>query len=379
MRYTDERLDSLRLVGDPIPDRLIEELARDQSLAEVNRTMRHLVANDHPIPEELPDNVERWLHETDSLPDWADRARLDRGHAFFVEHGPMIALILSTASLVECYAAEKGCRALAFSYRLGQNAYRRIAETAQFLLRVMVPGALYEGGSGIPAVQKVRLMHSAIRFLIRQTGRWDEAALGVPLCQEDMLGTLMAFSYIPIRNLRRMGTQVSAVEAEDYFYMWRVLGEMIGVLPDALPASVAEGQEAWDRIAARHHCASEPGVAMTRALLEFHADVIPGTLFDNLIPAVIRWQVGDQIADWMAIPRTRWDRIVPHKAKLVRALDLLDRGSGRAADAMDRLALAYLDRRFFELNGYERTGFEIPTELRAAWHLLEPDAERGRG
>lgn len=86
-----------------------------------------------------------------------------------------IALILATAALAECYAARNGVKVLTFSYRLGQNAYRRVAESAQFVIPVMAPGGLYAGGQGIKAVQKVRLMHSAIRNLVEPSGRWHEA------------------------------------------------------------------------------------------------------------------------------------------------------------------------------------------------------------
>jgi hypothetical protein len=213
MRYNDTLLDSLRTVGDPIPDRIIEELARDGQINQVNQIMRQLFRNSHPVPSELPENIQAWLRSTDQLPAWVDKARLDRAATMFVEYGRCVPLILSTSSLVECYAARKGCKALSFSYRLGHNTKHRLAETAQFLLVVMTPGAFDENGGGIPAIQKVRLMHAAIRFLIRKSGRWNEADM-----DSDLPGGLAGnadglFAYCPAgspqvrRSIQRRGSK----------------------------------------------------------------------------------------------------------------------------------------------------------------------------
>jgi hypothetical protein len=371
VRYTDAVLDALRLVGDPIPDQIIAELDRDGQIDAVNRIMRELVTNDQQIPEELPDNIEFWLRDTAALPDWADRARLDRAAALFEEHGVTISLILATASLVECYAAVKGVKVLTFSYRLGQNAYRRVAETAQFVLLVMAPGGLYPGGQGVKAIQKVRLMHAAVRHMIGRTGRWDERELGVPICQEDLLGTLMSFSTVVLRDLRRLGIQLQDQEAADYYYLWRVLGEMMGCDPAWIPEELAEAELLTDRIATRHFGPSPEGIAMTKALLEMHADLIPGQLFDGIIPALVRHLVGDQIADWMEVPYSRWAEVVERAGSIGRILDSAQRTSNVFRNVVNRLGQALLTRQAIALAGYQRAAFAIPTELRQSWHLDE--------
>ena len=178
MRYDDPTLDRLRRLGDPVPDRIVADLAQGGNTDAVNALLRNLVRNAQSVPAALPDDIETWLRETARLPHWIDLDRLDRAAGVFLEHGARICLILGTSSLIECYAARAGCQALVFTYRLGQDADRRIGETAQFVLRVMAPGAFDPDGGALPAIQKVRLMHAAIRYLIRRTGRWPEAELG---------------------------------------------------------------------------------------------------------------------------------------------------------------------------------------------------------
>ncbi|WP_318506550.1 oxygenase MpaB family protein [Bacillus sp. T3] len=157
------------------------------------------------ILEELPDTIEFWLKDTANCPENVDLARIRNATDLFQEHGIAITFLLSTSSLVNCYAARTGVKVLTFSYRLGQNAYRRIAETGQFVLHVMAPGGLEPEGQGIKAIQKVRLMHSSIRHLVQKTGRWNEKENGIPICQEDLLGTLLTFSIVIINGLRHLG------------------------------------------------------------------------------------------------------------------------------------------------------------------------------
>lgn len=369
MKYTDAALDALRQEGDPIPDAIVARLKHTGQVDEVNAVLRQLVHNAQGIPAELPDEIEHWLRETDKLPDDTDLARLERAQRFFVEYGLVITLILSTASFVEAYAAYPGVKVLTFSYRLGHNAYRRVAETAQFLLLVMSPGALGEAGQGIPAIQKVRLMHSAIRYLIGQSGRWDTAQDGVPICQEDMLGTIASVSWLVLDNMQKMDILLTPQEMEDYIYLWRVVGQMLGCRPDMLPANMDEAYDLTHAIRRRHHRASAEGQAMTRALMELHADLIPGTAFDGVMPAVTRFLVGEATADMVALPRSVWDVWVRDKSRLINLMDTLDRQAGVMADLVDHLGRALLTRQAIALNGYERASFDIPTQLQAAWHL----------
>ena len=208
MGYTDGFLDGLRQAGDPSTDDIIEELARTEQIRTVSDVLRTLTYNDQPVPAELPPSIGRWLERHGDLPDWVDRDRLERGCTVVVEHGPQVCVALATASLVYCYAGYPGVKVLTFSRRLGHDADRRVGETAQFVLAVMAPGSLDPCGRGIRKIQKVRLLHAAIRHLVSTSGRWDVQADGVPICQEDLVGTLMSFSWIVVDALRKLGVRI---------------------------------------------------------------------------------------------------------------------------------------------------------------------------
>ena len=367
MRYTNELLDSLRAEGDPGPDSIVAAIAAHGETGAVNAILKHLVRNDQPVPGELPDEIETWLRDTQALPAIADDERLARAERLFAEHGLQMSFILATASLVWCYAGAKGARVLTYSYRMAQDPYRRAAETAQFALDVLSPGGLSPAGRGIRAIQKVRLMHAAIRHLIRATGTWPEDLLGVPICQEDLLGTQISFSYSVITGLQQLGAELSRADIDAYLHLWRVVGEMLGIRPDVIPTVAADARRLRDLIERRQFSRSPEGVVLTRALLEMHDRLMPGELFDGLTPALIRMLVGNQIADWMEVPRSRWDHVVRHYRTLGRYLEFIDREGGTLGDLVDQVALGLLNRASISATGYRRAGFEIPTELGARW------------
>jgi ER-bound oxygenase mpaB/B'/Rubber oxygenase, catalytic domain len=367
VRYTIDLLDSLRVQGDPAPDGIVAAIAARGEVDAVNAILRRLVRNDQAVPGALPDDIEAWLRDTQGLPAIADHGRLRRAEELFVEHGLQMSFILATASLVWCYAGTKGVRVLTYSYRIAQDPYLRAAETAQFVIDVLSPGGLSPAGRGIRAIQKVRLMHAAIRHLIRATGSWPEDELGVPICQEDMLGTLISFSYTVIAGLQQLGAQLSSAEIDAYLHLWRVVGEMLGIRPEVIPTTVAEARQLQGLIEQRQFARSPEGVLMTQALLEMHDRFMPGELFDGLTPALIRLLVGNQIADSLDVPRSRWDHVVRHYRTLGRYLEFIDREGGTLGDLVDQVALGLLNRASLSATGYQRTGFEIPTDLGAQW------------
>lgn len=295
MRYSDELLDRFRQMADPAADRLMESLGHP---GQVGALIPRLVAVPAPVPGDLPGAVAAWLDQHARLPGWADRERLDRASRLWVRRGVTMAVILGTASLAECYAAARGVKALTFSNRLQQDTYRRLRETVLWVNLLMLPGGLADGGEGVRAAYKIRLMHAAVRHLIGRAGRWDGEALGVPLCQEDLAGTLMTFAYTVLRSLEQLGVPLSERDAADYLHFWAVVGEMMGVRPELLPESVAEARELTAAIFRRQHGPSHEGKALMAAVLRSYG---PGRFF----PALIRHLSGDGVADLLEVPAGR--------------------------------------------------------------------------
>jgi ER-bound oxygenase mpaB/B'/Rubber oxygenase, catalytic domain len=301
-------LDELRRAGDPSADAVIGDLARTQQIRAVSRILRHLVDNDQPVPSELPRSIARWLDETPTLPDWVDQERFERGCAMVVEHGPQVCVVLATASLVYCYAGYPGVKVLRFSRR------------------------------------------------------WDVAVDGLPICQGDLAGTLMSFSSMVVDSLRRLGVRIEDEEAEDYYYRRRVIGEMLGIDPAAIPPDLAAAHELTDLIARRNHRRSAEGIEMTGALFDLHANSLPPG-FRGATPALTRYLVGDEMCDVVDLPRTRWDRKLCWQAGVGRALDRAQSARGPIGSLTKLVGGGMLNQRVAEMAGGRSASFSIPIPL----------------
>jgi hypothetical protein len=212
-RWTDEFLDEQREVGDPPADAVVAELFEDGEVDAVNRLMKTLVRNDGMPAKKLPRVVRGYLDATDDLPATADAERIALGQRFFGVHGPACVMALACASLPACYAMRRGVQVLSLTARLQTDPVRRVGEVAQMTMHVMAPGGLPPSGTGIRDAQKVRLMHAAVRHLALAGDEWD-ADWGTPINQEDLAFTLMTFSLSVLDAIEKLGTTISADEAD---------------------------------------------------------------------------------------------------------------------------------------------------------------------
>lgn len=359
----------MRQVGDPLADAVAARVLDEGEVEAVRHLLQQLLDHDDIDRAELPDHVRAYLDETASLPEWADPDRMRRGEIIFERWGVAISVALFCASLPSAYACAKGVSVLAQTARLETDTRRRIMETGQFLIDVLGPGGMQPGGAGIKAIQRVRLMHAAIRHLILAHG-WD-AELGHPINQEDLAGTLLSFSYTVVEPLPRLGMTLDADEMEDFLYVWRVVGEMMGVDPRMVPTDVAESTELVELIRRRQYRKSADGMAMTAALVGLLQEMTPIHIFDSVVPDLIRMLSGDEVAELIGLPpRARHFGLLTFVKIVVRFTTHEvenDRILQRLADHVGWWVLnGLLD---IERQGEHRAAFDIPDELANHWKL----------
>jgi hypothetical protein len=119
-----------------------------------------------------------------------------------------------------------------------------------------------------------------------------------------MIGGQMFFSLLVLDSLHRLGVHLSEEGAAAYFYAWRVVGAMPGVDQDAVPGALPEARQFLDLYMTRHMGPSTEGAHLTPQLIDLYEDVVPGTLFDPVASALIRYLVGGTCADWLQVPCT---------------------------------------------------------------------------
>ena len=337
-RWTNEFLDQMRQVGDPVADGVIATVVDTDETTAVDKIMAHLIFNDDLVPENLPVGVREYLQQTAHLPAWADPAQIAIAQDLFLTYAPEIVLLLFYSSLPTAYAARKGAQVLAITRRLERGyIYRRIIETAQFIVDVMTPGAFEPQGQGIRAVQKVRLMHAAIRHYIQRDSRWQvhwDPDWGTPINQEDMAGTLMTFSSIIMDGMRRFNIRLQPEQEEAYLHVWKVVGDMLSIRPELLPSNMAEAHDLMDTILQRQWAPSEAGHDLASALIALLEGYVP-RLLRGLPISAMRYFRGDKVADMLGVGRANWTTILLKLENVffgwARDLRNASRGFGRFA------------------------------------------------
>jgi hypothetical protein len=300
-RWSDELLDRARQVGDSPADDAIAEIYDLGQEQEVRETLLGFDRNSEQVPTELPPLLRSYFEKTALLPSWAEQELIDRGHLLLGRYQPQIATILLSASLPLCYGCGDGAQVLYQSKRLTGAVYRRLMETSQFVVDVLDTGGLGPNARGVRSAQMIRLLHATMRYHITRRGDWDYA-LGMPINQEDLSGTLQSFSTVVIQGLDRLGVQLKTGDRDAYFHIWRVVGHILGVNEDLNPALYEDGKELWERILSRQQRKTEAGIALTKGVLEFIREVLPGPAFEGVGPTMIRHLAGDHAADLVGVP-----------------------------------------------------------------------------
>jgi len=371
--WDDDRLNAMRYVGDQRADDTVASIFEHGSAVAVNELLASILRDDQLVPAALPDDVERYFADTGVLPAWHEPDRIARAQEFFGEHGVQIMLALLCASLPSSYAAARGVQVLALTGRLGSHPARRVLETGQFLMDVMAPGGLGTDGTGIRTIQRVRLMHAAVRWLIldhAQRGliEWDDD-WGHPLNQEDLAGTLMAFAFVVDDVLPRLGVDISAQEADDYLHTWGVIGAMLGVLPDMIPRTMGDARALVAAIERRQFAPSDAGRLLTDALVDLLERTAPDHHLRHLGPATIRYLIGERTASLIGLDAA------PDPAHVRKLVSVLF-GFEEAMEHNEllrlvapKLARTLLRGFFFVERGGNRSPFAIPTSLATRWDV----------
>lgn len=373
----------MRKVGDKRADDVVEKVFK-RDVNEVNRIMRTLVRNDQPVPKDLPEELRGYLTTSLSLPEWADADKIRLGQQVFDKNGLLITLCLFCASLPSAYADADAVQVLYLTAQLDTDARRRVMETGQFLIDACTSGGLDPNGKGLRAIQHVRLMHAAVRYLIKDRARkhpgmWNPA-WGVPINQEDMAATILSFWYVVKDPMRGLGVNLPSDEIDAYLHLWNVIGHLMGVLDKMLADDPTDADALLDAIKRRRFAASPEGQHMTRALLALLDQLTPTQTFDKTIPPLIRHLIGDKTADLLLVPPLHRRRELEQLARIAdwfstNVLTLIGRATPRyhfVSDIAADFGRELLESAFDLERGGVRASFDMPDQLARDWKISKP-------
>jgi hypothetical protein len=243
-------------------------------------------------------------------------------------------------------------------------------------------------------VQKVRLMHAAIRHLILTpppavpdpapatfadtllAQRWP-AERGTPVSQEDLAAVLLTFSYVMLRGWKHLGIDLSREEAAAYLHCWNVVGHILGIRDELLARDVEEAAGLFEAIKRRRAADTPDGRALTTSLLDLCESFAgPSQILLRPIPRILmRGLLEPETCEMLAVPRLEPEHLAyqPLLRATVRIVN------GVKTDVFQGLpdvagVSALFSRRLLEVivaqpRGGARTAFQIPEGLARSWGI----------
>ncbi|MDQ1401010.1 MAG: hypothetical protein QOK20_2942 [Acidimicrobiaceae bacterium] len=379
--WSDDQLDGLRRAGDPEADGVVAAYFAERSSTHPKDLIGHIVRHERMAHEDRSKGVDDYLRDKPALPAWADTAQIRAGQDVFLEWGLLISLVHYYASLPSMYAVGRGVKVLHLTARLATDTGRRIHETAQLIVNVMSPGGLVVGAGGYEAARRVRLMHAAVRHLVlhdRSVAQTcDDSVIGphwcadwgVPINQEDLLATLMSFTWVVFQSLRRAGVRISDQDASSYLHAWNVAAYFLGVDPGVLPIDLTGAEHLWGAIARRQFAPTYEGVELTSALGRLLQDRMPRGLH-GLPSAQIRYFAGDEVADVLGLrARGVLGAALSGVARAMAVVAMVEQH-----DRLLRMGSRQIGRIVFKAflesdRSGNRASFSIPTHLALQWKI----------
>lgn len=304
-------LDQARLEGDARVDRLLsnhlapwKDSLEDPSNQENFRKIQELMSevkslktnadsistNDSSTDLKSPIQIafHRFLQEAGDLPDWADFKKIERVEELFKEQGVLFCVLLFCSSLPEVYVLPDVAAALYSTGNLEKATEDRIRTTATMVLTILLRGGLESPtGGGRPLILKARFVHGIVRhLLLRQNAEdfkrqweknqrpgavpriplnrpprgmyeavlangWDPNHDGIPCNQEELTYTLLTFSFVFLRSLRRLNIAWSPEDEEAYLHFWNVMGHILGIEKDMMAETMTEAEALFEKLQRR--------------------------------------------------------------------------------------------------------------------------------
>jgi hypothetical protein len=158
------------------------------------------------------------------------------------------------------------------------------------------------------------MIHAHVRSHLRGGPKWDLEAWGLPIAQPYMAFTLAEFCSIALRAMGRLGVRYTDAELEDIHHLWRYVGHLVGVEEALLPRHPADYARIEDLYALTSPGPDRGDRAFVAALGDFQAAEIGRRLPrrwkpTGLIQGLQRAFVGEEVADRLGIPDTRWKHL----------------------------------------------------------------------
>jgi endo-cleaving rubber dioxygenase len=291
--------------ADPVVRRLFERGEVDR----VNELLATWRFNDQPLPAGLPTDLRAFLEKGRRLPTWVDQGKLDRAFKFYERRGLYLGVLYGLGSGMMSCVIPREARAVYYSAG-GAEMKDRIAKTAKLGYDIGAKNAFGPGGQMIVTCLKTRLTHAAVRHLLPQSGHWKAGAEEhLPISQADIMVTWHSLATFSRNKLLAWEVPMPSADAAAFLHVWQVTAHMLGVHDEYIPASWTAANTQARQVLDPILAPTTEGKELARILLNLAAEYDMG-LSKPMLQAFTRYTLGNQIANWLEIPRTPYDGMI---------------------------------------------------------------------
>lgn len=219
-------------IGDPVTDAVMDALA-GFAQGDVNRFINAGMHEDEKTLANAPEVLRDFFDELGKPPEWFDPRALYPGYQTFHQYSDLFipAFFVSTVHNASTLIAKAF---YATGRVMSDFGLRRIRQNTRHFIEIMLPGALERQGDGWKLSVRIRLVHARVRWLIRDSGTWDESVYGMPISGAHMAFSSANFSAGMLLQAKRLGARMDTATQNGFMQAWRYASYLAGTPEDLL-------------------------------------------------------------------------------------------------------------------------------------------------
>ncbi len=304
------------MIGDPLADAAVEVLSAMKRSESTKLISAYMTVPDGNDPPDAPKEVHALFEDAFTPPDWLDLSALTAGIHMFHRNRKMVVAGMLAGVLVEGFSTNIS-ESFFITGKLRDQGVRRLQQNNRHMVELFLPGGMGPLGDGWRLSFRIRLVHAQVRYLLKNSGEWDEDALGVPLSAAHCGYAITAFSARLLKHMRSLGAVFSDEEAASFMTTWRYSGLLMGI-PDSI---LFQGeQDALKLYEVGTMCEPEPSAASvvlanslvnSAPLVVGINDSVKGQKLSQYVYKVSRALIGDTLANQLNYPKQSTFGVLP--------------------------------------------------------------------
>ncbi len=210
------------LRGDAPMDELVEWM-QAEGMTKTRPLFEQALAEGIDSVADAPEPLKAFFALIDARPEWLDDALMDQGAEAYAMLGGDALYAARDFILMGGYLSSSINEVLYRAGGLDRGANRRVAETADWYLKMVTPGSMRRFGDGFKATIHVRFVHALVRRRITNKPDWDVQADGIAVNQTDMVGTWLGGSigaFIGALLLGRLTVNYADIQAAMHLFKY---------------------------------------------------------------------------------------------------------------------------------------------------------------